>query len=421
MRSTIRLRPKGKYGSAVPSPRLLMLLHDYYPQETRVVSEARAAVAAGFEVDILALRDHGEAAQEVLEGVQVIRLPIEHRRGGAPLALLAEYVRFTALAIAHTAARSARRRYDVVQVHNPPDFLVAAALIPRLAGSKVVLDVHDLTPDMFAMRFPGQAGGLADRGLRLVERLSATVCDAVLTVHEPYRAELVSHGIPARKIEVVMNSLDESVLSGAGAGPDGSGDAFRIVYHGTVTPHYGVGLLVDAAAAARRSVPNLQLEIYGAGDAMADVEGRVRAHALDDAVTIVPRFLRQDETLRAIRGASVGVAANLPTRLNRFALPTKLLEYAAMGIPAVAPDLPTIRGHFGDEEVCFFEPGDAASLGRALERVAADPQSAAQRAEAARRRYESYRWEHSAQRYVDLLSRLARTRRRGLVNQLASA
>ena len=401
-----------------------MLLHDYYPEETRVVSEARAAVAAGFEVDVVALRGDGEAAQEVLEGVRVVRLPVAHRHGGAPLALLAEYVHFAARAIVHAAARSARRRYDVVQVHNPPDFLVVAALVPRLLGSKVVLDVHDLTPDMFAMRFGDAGGGLVDRGLRLVERLSAKACDAVVTVHEPYRAELVAHGIPAEKIAVVMNSLDESVLSGldgalAPASP--AAPAFRVVYHGTVTPHYGVDVLVEAVAIARRNVPRLRLEIYGTGDALPAIEQQVRANGLDGTVTIVPRFLRQDEVLRAIHGASVGVAANLRTRLNRFALPTKLLEYAAIGIPAAASDLPTIRGHFSDDEVWFFEPGDAAALARVLERAAADPEGASRRAEAARRRYESYRWHHSANVYTELLARLARTRRRGLAAQPATA
>ena len=400
----------------MPSPRLLMLLHDYYPEETRVVSEARAAVAAGFEVDVLALRGQGEADEEILEGVKVIRLPVEHRQGGAALALLREYLLFTTLATIHVARRSRSRRYDVVQVHNPPDFLVVAALLPRLGGSKLLLDVHDLTPDMFAMRFGNRAGGLVDRALRLVERWSARACDAVVTVHEPYRAELAAHGIPRDKIAVVMNSLDESVLSSTGAvahRPDG----FRIVYHGTVTPHYGVGLLVEAAALARPRIPDLRVDIYGAGDAIPDVIERARSHGLDDAVTIVPRFLPQAEVLRAIRGASVGVAPNLPTRLNRFALPTKLLEYAAIGVPAVTADLPTIRGHFSDEEVCFFEAGNAASLARALESVAADPAAAARRAEAARRRYESYRWEHSARTYTDLLDRLAQRRRRGLAAQ----
>ena len=101
--------------------------------------------------------------EEILEGVKVIRLPVEHRQGGAALALLREYLLFTTLATIHAARRSRSRRYDVVQVHNPPDFLVVAALLPRLGGSKLLLDVHDLTPDMFAMRF-------GNRGHRAVRR-----------------------------------------------------------------------------------------------------------------------------------------------------------------------------------------------------------------------------------------------------------
>jgi hypothetical protein len=46
-----------------------------------------------------------------------------------------------------------RRRPDVVQVHNPPDFLVSAALLPEALGARVVLDIHDLSSDMFEMWF----------------------------------------------------------------------------------------------------------------------------------------------------------------------------------------------------------------------------------------------------------------------------
>ena len=51
-----------------------------------------------------------------------------------------------------------RRRYAIVQVHNPPDFLLLAALGPRLLGARMILDVHDLAPDMFNMRFGGRRG-----------------------------------------------------------------------------------------------------------------------------------------------------------------------------------------------------------------------------------------------------------------------
>lgn len=395
-------------------PRLLMIVHDYVPEETRVIAEARAAVVAGFAVDVLALRGKDEAAQETIDGVNVLRLPVAHKHGGGKRALISEFLNFTARSAFKAASLSRAHVYDVVEVHNPPDFLVLSAVIPMLRGAKSIFDVHDLTPDMYMMRFENQAGGLLDRALRLVELVAARASDAVLTVHEPYRQELAAHGVPLEKISIVMNSLDEGLL------PEqlesvSSPDVFRVVYHGTVTPHYGVDLLVEAVALARAEIPNLRLEIYGGGDALTDVQARVKRLGLEDVVQIVPRFIPQEEVLRHVIGASVGVVPNRPTRLNRFALSTKLLEYAALGIPIVSADLPTIREHFSAEEVWFFEPGSAESAARALVAVAADPAAASQRAEAARDRYEAYRWQRSAQVFTELLWQLAGRPRRGTI------
>lgn len=384
-----------------------MLLHGYYPDEPRVLAEASAAADAGFDVDVVALRRPGDPAVAESDGVRCIRLPIRHRRGAGAAAVLGEYVGFTFLA-ALKAARLAPRRYDVVQVHNPPDFLVAAALVPRLLGARIIFDVHDLASDMFAMRFERLPGaGPADRMLRLVERAAARFSSAVLTVHEPYRRELAARGVPLEKVTVVMNSLDERLLPPANASPEAPA-GFRVVYHGTLTPHYGVALVVEAVGELHARVDDLRLDIYGEGDAVPELEERASVLGIEEIVRISGKYLPQYEVLRAVQGATVGVIPNLPTRLNRYALSTKLLEYVALGIPVVAADLPTIREHFSDDEVRYFRAGDAASLADALADVESDPASAGRRAAAATRRYEQYRWQHSRQAYLDVLRALAR-------------
>ncbi len=393
-----------------------MLLHSYYPEDGRVAAETRAAIAAGFEVSVLALRRHDQQAEESIDGARVIRLPVGHQRGTGRLALLGEYLSFTGLAIMRAAARSVRHRFDVVHVNNPPDFLVLASLVPRLLGAKVVFDVHDLSSDMVMMRFDNAAGGIVDRTLTFVERLAAHASDAVVTVHEPYRQELGRHGIPIEKVSVVLNSLDEAVVT-TDTTPPAAAEGFRVVYHGTITPHYGVELLVEAAARARGAIPDLRLELYGAGDALPGALERAHLLGLDDALSVAPRLLSRREVLQAVKFASAGVIPNLPLRLNRFALPTKLFEYVALGIPAVVADLETIRAYFSDNEVWFFEPGDPLALAAALERVATDPQAAADRVAAARARYEAYRWQRYADVYTELLWRLAAQRRRGVAVQ----
>jgi glycosyltransferase involved in cell wall biosynthesis len=385
-----------------------MIVHGPYP-EPRVGIEAAAAVDAGYDVDILATRRGGDAASEIVSGARVLRLPVEHRRGIGVLASLREYLEFTLRAALAAGRLAWRQRYDVVQVHNPPDFLVLAAAVPRALGARVVLDIHDLSSDMFAMRFGARSGsGLVERLLRLVERWAASSSFAVLTVHEPYRQELAARGIPADKITVVMNSVDERLLPPASARRHP--EPFTIVYHGTVTPHYGVDLIVEAAAAIRPSVPDLRVVIHGEGDGLPRLRSRAAELGLSDAVRIDGVALAREDVLRAVQGASVGVIPNLPTRLNRYALSTKLFEYVALGIPVVAAALPTLRSHFSDEEVLYFRPGDSESLAEALANVAADPSAAQRRVAAASRRYDAYRWEKNARAYLAVLDAASKRR-----------
>jgi glycosyltransferase involved in cell wall biosynthesis len=386
-------------------PRLCMVLHGPYPLgEVRVSREVRAAVAAGFAVDVVATRQPGEPRSELVEGARVIRLPVAHRYGGGILRVVGEYASFTVLALARVALLSARERYDVVQIHNPPDFLMVAALVPKLLGAKVILDVHDLAPDMFWMRFGERRGAdAAERVLRLVEARAAAFADAVITVHQPYRRELIARGVPANKVTIVMNSLDENVLPPRVEQAPAS-DGFRVVYHGTVTPTYGVELLVEAVAQATSAVPDMRLEIIGEGDALHGTTRRAKELGIGERVAITPRFLPQTEVLARVQNASVGVIPNLPSRLNRYALSTKLFEYVALGIPVVSAGLPTIREHFSEDEILYFTPGDADSLARALTSIAENPDDARARADAARRRYEEYRWPTNAARYSRVLN-----------------
>jgi glycosyltransferase involved in cell wall biosynthesis len=321
--------------------------------------------------------------------------------------VVAEYLGFTLLAAAKAARLAIRRRYAVVQVHNPPDFLVAAALVPRALGARIIFDIHDLAPDMFNMRFEGSRGARgADRILRAIERTAVAVADEVLTVHEPYRQELIDRGAPPEKVSVVLNTLDERLIPESERHEEPG--RFIVSYHGTVTPHYGVELLVGAAALALEDVPEVTVEIYGRGDSVPVVRRRAQELGIADRVRVHDEWRPQRQVLETVQNASVGVVPNLPTRLNRFALSTKLFEYVALGVPVVCSDLATLRAYFSRDEVLFFRPGDERSLAGALTEVARDPDAAHARAAAARARYEDYRWPVNAARYVEVVRKAAR-------------
>jgi glycosyltransferase involved in cell wall biosynthesis len=254
-----------------------MLVHGPFPVgEPRVARQARAAAAVGYEVDVICMRRPAEPQDELLDGIGIHRLPLEHERGIGLWAIVREYVGFTLLAAWRLTGLTRRRRYRVVHVHNPPDFLLLAALPAKLLfGARLILDVHDLAPDIFAERFgAGTVGRIANRVLAGMERLALLLADEVITVHEPYARELRARGA-RRGVSVVMNSVDPEVLP-ASNGDVAERPGFRVVYHGTVTPWYGVDLVVDAAGAVIREVPDLVVEIYGEGDAMPGLRERAQ-------------------------------------------------------------------------------------------------------------------------------------------------
>jgi glycosyltransferase involved in cell wall biosynthesis len=378
-----------------------MVVHSPYP-DVRVAREVAVALDEGYEVDVVALRRPGECPFEERDGVRVYRLPISHRRGAGLRVVAREYFGFAMMASVRVARLDLARRYARVQVHNPPDFLILAAAFPKLFGARVILDIHDLASDMFTMRFDGRVAQAADRVLRAMERWAARGADAVLTVHEPYRRELVARGIPPDKITVVMNSLDERLLPPPANAV--SRREFRIVYHGTLTPHYGVELLVEAVARLASDMQDFVLAIYGEGDSLPRIRSRAAELGIADRLELSGRFLPQVQMLAELRSAAVGVIPNLPGRLNRFALSTKLFEYVALGIPAVCADLPTLREHFSDDQVLFFTAGDPGALAAALRAIARDPDAASARATAALRRYNEYRWPLNAARYAAVLN-----------------
>jgi glycosyltransferase involved in cell wall biosynthesis len=387
---------------------ICMLVHGPFPVgEPRVARQARAAANAGYHVDVISMRRPGEPRDESRDGIEIHRLPLEHERGLGLRAVVLEYVGFTALAAATLWRLARRRHYQVIHVHNPPDFLLFAALPAKLAfGARLLFDVHDLAPDLFAERFgSGTVARLANRLLPTIERLALRSADAVVTVHEPYARELRVRG--ARDVTVVMNSVDPDLLPTSDDEMP-HGPKFRVVYHGTVTPWYGVDLLIDAAGAVGSEIPNLVVEIFGEGDAVPSLRKRSRQLGLDERVRFYDRWLPQRDVLSRVRSASVGVIPNRPSRLNRYALSSKLLEYVELGIPVAAAGLPTLREHFTDDEVLFFTPGDADALAAALLTIAREPEVAQTRAMAARRRASAYAWETNAARYVQLIADLSR-------------
>jgi glycosyltransferase involved in cell wall biosynthesis len=385
-----------------------MVVHSHYPvREPRAEREALIAVEAGYAVDVVCLRLPDEAAAETVDQIGIRRLPIRHLRGTGVVRAMLEYAGFAMRSTLTVLSIHRQERIDIVYVHAPPDFLIVAALIPRLLGSKVVLDIHDLSPHMFNVRFGGGLlGRQVEQILRLVERTSCALAHRVITVHEPYREELIAHGVPPEKISVVMNSpaADAVDVARAASANGNSPDGFVVAYHGTVTHWYGVDLIVEAVALLQDRVPQIGALILGEGDALGSAEELAQKLSVTSRIDFSDTFLSHTEALARVATASCGIVPNRPTPLNRFALSSKLLEYVGLEIPAVVARLETLEAHFGSDEVTFFEPGDSKSLASAIAWVAEHPLEARAKAERAKVRAQEYSWSESRTRLLEALS-----------------
>lgn len=394
----------GAVGSA--NARLCLITHARFPiGEPRAERAARAAAGEGYRVDVIALREEGEPAHERLDGVTVWRLPIRHRRG-APIAMMAlEYCSFTILAGLWALVLRARGKIAVVEVHSPPEFLILAGLPPKLLGARLLLDVRDLSSHLWEARFGSSRGNaIVIYLLRRLERAACALADAVLTVHDPYKAQLVARGAQGRRIAVVMNTPEESLIAGVKRSSAALGDGrFTVAYHGTITRWYGVDLLIQALGLLCAQGRHLRAFILGEGDQLETVRELAVELEVGDSVFFSNRYLPIEEALRVVAGTDCGIISNRPSEINRFILPNKLFEYVALGIPIVSSRLETVAAHFDDGELTFCEPGDPSSLAGAIAWVMDQRAAAMQKSVRAQARAESYRWDRSRISYLETL------------------
>jgi glycosyltransferase involved in cell wall biosynthesis len=391
-----------------------MVVHNYYPRgEPRVQRQAEALAQSGFEVDVLCLRKRDEPKAEADKGIHIYRLPVRRNKKRGLMGQLLEYLAFFFLAFIRITLLHFQRRYQVIQIHNLPDFLVFAALVPRLMGASVILDLHDLMPEFFMSRFGDRENRLALRVLCLQERISCRFAHHVITVTERWRETLISRGVAPSKCSVVMNVPDERIFSRRTPQKTSNG-TFHLIYHGNLTYRYGVDLALYAVAQARTQVPNLHFTIHGRGEFLEDVEHLVSELDLKKVVTLSRGLLPMEQLPDLLASADVGL---VPYRRDPFTdgiLPTKLMEYAALGLPVIAARTPAIESYFTEDMVAFFKAGDVDALVERIVYLSRDENHCAELTRNIQRFNERYNWATQRAEYVTLVAALNGSVRSGL-------
>ena len=348
--------------------RIGMLAYSVYRRDNRVIRYAESLAERGDTVEVIALKnDPAQSAAEKVGGVNVYRLRGRYQKNQKNQGdYLLPILRFAAAATLRLAWRHFRRPYDLIHVHNMPDFLVFAAWFPRLTGAKVILDIHDIMPEFYASKFQTGENVFGIKALKGIESASARLAHHVIISNHLWVQNFVSRSAPETKCSVFINYVNQNHFYRRPSA--GNGDRRIILFPGGLQWHQGLDIAIRAMPSVLRKIPNAEFHIYGDGNMKEELVQLTRSLGLSETVRFFdPRPVY--EIAEAMSRADLGVVPKRADSFGNEAYSTKIMEFMSLGVPMVVSSTKIDRYYFNDSIVRFFESGNHEALAEAIIQV----------------------------------------------------
>lgn len=384
-----------------------MPAYTFYEQDTRVRRYAEALAERGDTVEVIALRRPGQERTGRLRGVRIFRVQqrIINERG--KWSYLGRVFKFLLRSALFMSARHLSRPYDLIHVHSVPDFEVFAAVLPKLTGARIILDIHDIVPEFYAGKFGVGRDALAFKGLLLLEKLAVGFSDWVIISNDLWQRKLIARAGCRHKCESLINYPDDSIFYPRPTTE--KSDQFVILYPGSLNRHQGLDIAIRAMARVVKARPNARLDIYGEGPARPELEALISELGLAAWVLLHPPLA--SEAIAAVMAqADLGVVPKRNDPFGGDAFSTKVLEFMSLGVPLVIARTRIDQYYFDDRVVSFFEPDNPDDLATKLLQLIGDPQLRQCQAEAATALVRRLTWSTKKNRYLELVDRLVANR-----------
>lgn len=261
-----------------------------------------------------------------------------------------------------------RERPDVLHAHSPGLNALAALRVGRALGIPIVYEIRALWEDAAADHGTSPAGGLRYRLTRALDNYVLRRVDAVTTICEGLRHDLIARGMPAAKVTVIPNAVD---LEQFAATPPAAGmlthqlgltGKLVIGFIGSFYAYEGLTLLIEALPQMLARVPSLHLLLVGGGPEDAALRARAAQLGLGHRVTFTGRV---DHARIADYYALIDIMVypRLSMRLTDLVTPLKPLEAMAQQRLVVASDVGGHRELIEDGKTgLLFRAGDADAL-----------------------------------------------------------
>lgn len=362
--------PSAKVGSATGTPlgRRLHVCHvayTFYDNDNRVLRYAEALAERGHQVEVIALRGPGQARSGFSRGVRVFRLQRREMNERGAWTYLVKLLWFFIQSAMFLTVSQFRRRYDVVHVHNVPDFMVFVALVPKLMGAKIILDIHDILPELYGEKFGAAPDSAAFRAMLWVERISCRFADHVIVANHLWHERLIRRAVPASKCTTIMNYPDLRLFKPLPDGKKRQDGKFIILYPGTLNHHQGLDIAIKAFALAKDRMPNAEFHIYGEGPTRTELLQLKEQYGLNGRVKIMD-CLPIARIADVIASSDVGVVPKRAEGFGNEAFSTKILEFMACEVPVIVSRTLVDSYYFDETMVRFFPSGEQADLAEAL-------------------------------------------------------
>ena len=407
--------PNNDFSAISPAPqkqgklRICMLAYAFYESDTRIMQYATALAKRGDVVDVVALRrEYHDPEFEVLNAVNVYRIQSRTVNEKGLLAYVNRIFRFLMRATLFLRRKHREHAYDVVHVHNVPDFLVFGAIFPKWRGVPVILDIHDLLPEFYASKFKISNRSLLFKLLILIERFSAGFANHVIVANHLWRDRLVSRSSRAEKCSVVRNYPDLEIFVAASAQERSNSPRYLLTYPGSLNWHQGLDVAIRAFASIADQIPDADFHIYGEGPAKPSLMELVNTLGMLDRI-MFHDFLPSHEIARVMAETDLAIEPKRATSaFGNEALSTKILEFMAVNVPIVASKTRIHAYYYDDSIIQYYENDDEAELAKQILRLKNDPQLCRRLTAAAKKYVQENNWDAQKTRYLQLVDALSR-------------
>jgi glycosyltransferase involved in cell wall biosynthesis len=380
-----------------------MLTYSFYENDGRVKRYAETLARRGDQVDIVSLKKTGQSFFEIINGVNVYRIQERTPDEKGKMSYLGKLMKFFVHSAFFLSTRHFSDPYQIIHVHSIPDFEVFAAILPKLSGVKIILDIHDIVPELYVSKFQCKYDGVLFKSLVKIETWACAFSDHVIASNHIWEKKLLSRSVSRQKCTTIINYPDPHIFYQRSR--TRTDKKFIMIYPGTLNWHQGLDVAIEAFDMIASKVPEAEFHIYGRGTELENLKELVHLKGLEDRVLFLSP-LPIESIAEIMSSADLGV---IPKRNDPFggeAFSTKSLEFMSIGVPVVMSATKIDRYYFNDSIVKFFEPDDTESLASAIYEMILNEKIRKKYAKNAQKFAEKFSWREKEQEYLDIVDYL---------------